>query len=402
MLDATHGFARSGATGCARLGVSREQPERQRARCVLGDAFGGVRGAPRRRDLASSAGTMDGVSLRGAVPSADAAGNAGPHGRGCARARALAANRVACGPWVERCVPRPVPACGSRSRHLWRRAAGGVGRGASRGKDGESVTRLGPRERLRTAVPRGSGVLASALRLRQAQGVPRGTPREVLSVGRPARRSHQRPSDCRSLATTIPPLPTGHGQPNVPRGTFAAVPRLSPSPSNPARSAPPYVAGPRARRRALDAVGTARPTDRMQRGWPPRSPRPFSANAHAAPALPPASGARLRSPYCDPVHRARRGREVPSQAARHSTASAAVARASTTRRWRPRYAQHERKRGAEPVRARASTSRYDRLGASGRTPPRSSRVSARPAKGGTKQTGSMGDTSCFRAHPRRS
>ena len=40
-----------------------------------------------RRDLASSAAAMDGVSLRGSVPSADAAGNAGPHGRGCARAR---------------------------------------------------------------------------------------------------------------------------------------------------------------------------------------------------------------------------------------------------------------------------------------------------------------------------
>jgi hypothetical protein len=43
------------------------------------------------------------------------------------------------------------------------------------------------------------------------------------------------------------------------------------------------AAGPRARRRALDAVGTARPSNRMQRGWPPRPPRPSSANAHAAP-----------------------------------------------------------------------------------------------------------------------
>ena len=36
------------------------------------------------------------------------------------------------------------------------------------------------------------------------------------------------------------------------------------------------------RRRPLDAVGTARPSARMQRGWPPRLPRPAQP-AHAAP-----------------------------------------------------------------------------------------------------------------------
>jgi hypothetical protein len=77
-----------------RVEVEVEDQRAARAEPVEARAFGlqwapiGVTVARRgRRDLASSAATMDGVSLRGSVPSADAAGNAGPHGRSCARAR---------------------------------------------------------------------------------------------------------------------------------------------------------------------------------------------------------------------------------------------------------------------------------------------------------------------------
>ena len=40
-------------------------------------------------------------------------GNAGPHGRDCARAREpRRPTALHAGPWVRRCLPRPVPACG--------------------------------------------------------------------------------------------------------------------------------------------------------------------------------------------------------------------------------------------------------------------------------------------------
>jgi hypothetical protein len=146
---------------------------------------------------------------------------------------------------------------------------------------------------------------------------PRARCRPVFHVERRLRSSTDQAS-CRARCSTwnirgperLPDKSRGALRPRGTRGPWGTC-SACPRPTHHVRSAP-HLCG-TSRPQAATGRGRYRrdPLPSMQRGWTPRRPRPCSSNARAAPRCRWLLAYGTGPPFVNPVHRRRRGREVP-------------------------------------------------------------------------------------------